>query len=364
MTNVLAIEPFYGGSHKSFIDGLIKRSVHNFRLTTLPPYFWKWRMRGAAITLSDEANELDFKPDLILASDMLSLAEFKSLYKFQIPSVLYMHENQLSYPVPESDQRDVHFGICNITSCLAADRIIWNSKFHFNSFLNELSGFLKMMPDNRPKNIAERICEKSSVIYPGVDLEEIDKLDVEYDSGPPIIVWNHRWEFDKQPDIFFEAISKVEQNGIAFQLAVLGENFQVKPQIFLEAKDRFSDKICQFGFVSDRQEYIKWLKRSRVSVSTASQENFGISAVEAAYAGASPLWPDRLSYPELLSDKAGRNHLYSDFRELVVKLTKALGSDKAKPKPNDVLKDELARFDWKNSIDKYDELIEFTSRSF
>ena len=268
MVKVLAIEPFYGGSHKSFIDGLVRRSRHEFHILTLPPYFWKWRMRGSAITLSDEANYLDFKPDVILTSDMLSLAEFLPLYKHKVPSILYMHENQLSYPVPESDQRDVHFGICNITSCLCADHIIWNSNFHFNAFKNALPKFIKMMPDNRPKKLMGRIEKKSCVLYPGVDLCGLDAVKADHDCGPPIIVWNHRWEFDKQPEVFFKAIKEVEKKGIDFRLAVLGENFQVKPKAFLEAKEKYADRICCFGFVKSKDDYFKWLKKSSVSVST------------------------------------------------------------------------------------------------
>jgi glycosyltransferase involved in cell wall biosynthesis len=360
MARVLAVEPFYGGSHRSFIDGLIERSRHRFHLITLPASFWKWRMRGAAITLSDKARKIKFRPDLLFASDMLSLADFKALYG-DIPSILYMHENQLSYPVPASDQRDAHFGFTNITSCLAADSVVWNSEHHRDSFFAALPGFINMMPDHQPSILSKRIREKSRVIHPGVDLESIDDQPLERDQGPPIILWNHRWEFDKKPELFFRALEELDREGLDFRIAVLGENFQVKPRVFLEAGERFSGRIAQFGFVEDRAEYVKWLRRSSISISCAEQENFGIAAVEAAYAGARPLWPDRLSYPELIPPDKNHELFYSDFSELVVKL-KAAVSAASSPSPVDPgIADALRRFDWQRVIDIYDDLIEETA---
>ncbi len=363
MAKVLAVEPFYGGSHQSFIDGLIERSRHEFRLLTLPPYFWKWRMRGAAVTMSRAARESDFEPDLVFSSDMLSLAEFKALYPKAIPSVLYMHENQLSYPAPEESQRDVHFGFTNLTSCLAADFVVWNSRSHRDSFLEALPGFLSLMPDHAPRGVESIIEIKSRVIYPGVDLESILSVPAEDDGGPPIILWNHRWEFDKDPEQFFKALEEVEKSGHDFRLAILGENFQVKPEAFLAGKERFKDRVVQFGFVKERSEYAAWLRRCRASVSCAIQENFGIAAVEAAAAGAFPIWPDRLSYPELLPPGRRRDHLYSDFPELVLKLKLAL--DKASPAipVQDGLTSHMMKFDWSSVIGEYDALFEAAAES-
>ena len=54
---VLAIEPFYGGSHKAFLDGWIERSRHDWTVLGLPPCKWKWRMRHAPITFADDVAE-------------------------------------------------------------------------------------------------------------------------------------------------------------------------------------------------------------------------------------------------------------------------------------------------------------------
>ena len=49
---ILALEPYYGGSHRAFLDGWVQRSRHEWTLHTLPPNKWKWRMRHAAVTLA------------------------------------------------------------------------------------------------------------------------------------------------------------------------------------------------------------------------------------------------------------------------------------------------------------------------
>ena len=51
---ILALEPYYGGSHKAFLDGWIESSRHQWDLLTLPANKWKWRMRAAAIEFADK----------------------------------------------------------------------------------------------------------------------------------------------------------------------------------------------------------------------------------------------------------------------------------------------------------------------
>ena len=98
---IFAVEPFYGGSHKAWLDQLTAQSKHKIRHFTHPERFWKWRMNGAALTLAQEINSQNEKPDLFLCSDMLDLASFRGLLKPELgslPCLLYFHEksNHLS----------------------------------------------------------------------------------------------------------------------------------------------------------------------------------------------------------------------------------------------------------------------------
>ena len=118
--------------------------------------------------------------------------------------------------------------------------------------------------------------------------------------APVHIGWVARWEFDKNPDAFFDALDAVLEDGAEFLLALLGENFQTVPKAFIRARGRYGRRILQYGYVESRAEYIKWLQRGSIVISTAAQENFGISVVEAIRCGCMPLLPARLSYPEII----------------------------------------------------------------
>ena len=111
---ILFLEPFYGGSHKAFTDGLIDTINFDWTLLTLPAIKWKWRMRHSAISFAEKVNNLIANGknwDMIFCSDMLNLAEFYGLVNKQIrniPSIIYFHEIQFSYPVQNESERDYH----------------------------------------------------------------------------------------------------------------------------------------------------------------------------------------------------------------------------------------------------------------
>ena len=96
--NILLLEPYCTGSHRSWAEGYKKYSKHNITILSLPGRFWKWRMHGGAVTLAKEFLKLQKYFDLILATDMLDLTTFLSLTRKQtsdIPTAVYFHENQL-----------------------------------------------------------------------------------------------------------------------------------------------------------------------------------------------------------------------------------------------------------------------------
>jgi len=301
--NILALEPYYGGSHKAFIDSLSKVSENTWTILSLPAHKWKWRMRHSAITFARLTAELLKKgqrPDMIFCSDMLNLAEFVALAPVEISGlskVIYFHENQLTYPVRVEDERDYQFAMTNLTSALAADAVWFNSQFHMNSFLEALMKFLKSMPDFQPLEVTEIIRAKSAVHPPGIaDLSPLP----ERDPGPVRILWAARWEHDKNPELFFEALEILKANEVQFKLSVIGQSFRDRPDVFAKAHHRFADHIDHWGYQNTRSDYERVLQQSDVIVSTANHEFFGISIIEAVAAGAYPLVPNRLSYPEIL----------------------------------------------------------------
>lgn len=353
----LFLEPFYGGSHRDFADGLIAHSRHRIDLVSLPARFWKWRMRGAALYFANKIrNPAPFSG--LIITDLMGLADIKALWGADCPPALaYFHENQLSYPLAPGESMDYQFGFTDITTAASADKVLFNSQTHRDAFFSLLPPFLKMMPEYHPDWVVGAIRSKSGVLYPGCQFngknsappfKRDDKI------RPPLIIWNHRWEFDKNPEEFFAALDEVERMGLDFQLALLGENFQVLPKAFVAARDRFANRIVCYGYEKSKAKYYEWLKSGSIIISTADQENFGIAVVEAVRYGCIPLLPNRLVYPEIIPEELHQEVLYNDRTEMVEKLCILLSKNLHRRKLGDRLSPAMQRFAWDNVIDRYD----------
>jgi len=354
----LFLEPFFGGSHRDFACGLRDHSRHDITLLTLPARFWKWRMRGAALHFAREMPALQEYAGLI-TTDLMSLSDLKMLLGARLPPTLvYYHENQITYPLAQGEARDVQFGFTDITSALAADRVLFNSQTHFDEFFTALPDFIKLMPEFHPLWVIDRIRAKAGFLHPGCRFSAGAPNLTELETGPPLIIWNHRWEFDKNPDDFFAALAAMLSKGLEFRLALLGENFQKVPKPFIQAKERLGERIVCYGFEKSRRAYRQWLQRGAIVISTAHQENFGISMVEAIRHGCLPLLPDRLAYPEILPSAFHDRFLYSSQRDLEEKLATLL-SDYGKVKDcRPPLAAAMETYAWDEMAPRYDKELE------
>lgn len=350
--SILGLEAFYGGSHRDFLDGLVRHSTHHFTLLTMRDQFWKWRLRGSALHFLDAMRGQ--RPDLVLTGSMTAVADLQALMPLalgrRVPVVYYAHETQLDYPLAEGEKRDWGLGFLNVTSLLAADGVLFNSRTHLDTFLEALPGFLTAMPDHPPLWVIDAIRQKAEVQHPGIDWEAIRATPRERPEGPPIVLWNHRWEHDKNPLEFFRALFRLDEEGIPFRLAILGENYVEGPPIFAEAKERFGDRILYWGYRPSRAEYYHAMRQCDVVISTARQENFGLSVVEAMAAGCHPILPRRLSYPELIPPLARETVLYPNHRGLVERLRQALTA----PEMRLDLSAAMERFAWPRRAQAFD----------
>ena len=93
-------------------------------------------------------------------------------------------------------------------------------------------------------------------------------------------------------------------------------------------------------------------------ISTAEQDNFGISVVEAVRCGCFPLLPRRLSYPELIPEELHNEVLYRDEQDLVDKLGRLLAElPRASPGLASKLRRlalSMNRFSWQAQIGNFD----------
>ncbi len=310
---ILTLEPYYGGSHKAFLEGWMQYSHHDWTVLSLPPWKWKWRMRHSAITLASQTDEKireGGRWDIIFCSDMLNLAEYLGLVPPSIqklPSIAYFHENQLTYPIAHPQEFDFHYVLTNLITALAATEAWFNSLYHQDIFLDELRGFLKRMPDFQPIESVDDIRSKSLVRYPGI--HQLPKRG-ERTPGPMRIVWAARWEHDKNPELFFDALRILKAKKFEFRISVIGEQFRQGPDVFDSARKEFADHIDRWGYQQERHDYEAALLDADLFVSTADHEFFGFSVLEAAAAGAFPLVPEKLAYPETLERDSGNKDFF------------------------------------------------------
>ncbi len=364
--NILLLEPYFTGSHACWAEGYKKYSRHKIEILSLSGQFWKWRMHGGAVTLARQFLSRNSHPDLILATDMLDLPTFLSLtrkFTWDIPTAIYFHENQISYPWSPTDSdvqhnRDRHYGFINFSSALAADHIFFNSNYHRNSFLQELPRFLKHFPDHRELNAVQKIEKKSSVLYLGLDLKKFDHFKPEKKNKQrlPVLLWNHRWEYDKNPQDFFRVLYSLDDDGLQFQVILIGENFEQRPKDFEKARRQLGNKIIQYGYAETFDDYARWLWRADILPITSHHDFFGASIVEAVYCGCVSLLPTRLSYPELLELPNQGDYYYKNMKELVEK-TRALIMNFGDTE-NPHLLASVKRFDWKKMVGVYDDAFE------
>jgi len=353
----LFIEPFFGGSHRAFAQSLISHSKHTIDLVTLPDSFWKWRLNGAALHFYKTVSDLGAY-DGIITTGLMRLADFKALCGSSCPPVLvYFHESQLTYPQPSGKSLNFQLGFSDITTALTADQVLFNSETHYNTFFATLAEFIKKMPDYQPEWVTAAIRSKSGVVYPGCFFEGAPDVDDFTDSAPPLIIWNHRWEFDKNPKDFFEVLESLLEKGHDFQIALLGKNVQFVPKQFIKARKRFGRRIVQYGYVPSKEKYYEWLKRGTVVVSTARQENFGMSVIEAIRQGCLPLLPKRLSYPEIIPKALHSDFLYQDNQDMADKLAFIIENVSVFQEKRKHLAKAMVRFGWEKLGVLYDEML-------
>jgi glycosyltransferase involved in cell wall biosynthesis len=362
---ICLVEPFHVGSHAAWAEEYARRSRHAVELLTLSGRHWKWRMHGGAVTLARQFMAGAGDPDLLLVSDMLDLTTFLALTRKKtsgLPTALYFHENQLTYPWSPTDadparQRDAHYAFINYTSALAADAVLFNSRYHLETFAAQLPAFLKSFPDQNELGSLTSLAAKSAVLPLGLDLQRLDNHRPEQPkdtTAPPLILWNHRWEYDKGPEEFFAALYRLQEEGLAFEVAILGESYRKAPPIFADARQRLGERIVQFGYARDFADYARWLWRADILPVTSRHDFFGASVVQAIYCHCTPLLPRRLAYPEHLPPALRDRFLYDGFDDLLGRLRELLRNPL---RETGELRAYAARYDWGELAGRYDDLF-------
>lgn len=321
---VLAIEPYYGGSHQAFLEQLVAHSCHQWQCVTLPARHWKWRMRSAPAELLNRlAESLDGQPlpDVVWGSDMLDLPTWLGLAikdsridngLLNRPLVMYFHENQWAYPPAPDSRVDHHFAFTNLLSAQAADHCWFNSRYNRDSLLERAQAFVKRMPDSRHSIDLQAVEQKSVIMPPGFTMPSLTVPSFTLSDTPmhqtaassdqPITIgWVARWEHDKRPDRFQQLLGLLTKAEIDFQLILMGQRGKTAEWVD-PIEQQYRAQILFNGYASSEADYWRWLHQMDVVVSTADHEFYGIAIRQAIWAGAVPVTPNALSYPEFVPD--------------------------------------------------------------
>lgn len=338
---VLYIEPFAAGSHAAFGRTLRQGLGDDVTWTelTLPGRHWKWRMRGAAAYFAhahaDTLRDAASRYDVLVASSYLALAELRGFVPglHAVPAVLYFHENQFAYPTRAPSEtpgrapaaaNDQDYGFAQMIAALSAQALVFNSEYNRSTFLGGAEALLGRLPDAKVPGWVERLRDKSEVLglplaLPAVDAATLcdGEVGAEERALGPVLLWNHRWEHDKRPELFFAALRVLMARGVAFRVAVCGERYRTAPPVFEHARAWLGEgRIAHWGYLAERADYEALLGRAHVAVSTSAHEFFGVSMLEATHLGCHPLVPDALCYPELFPAV----HRYASHAELHAQL--------------------------------------------
>ena len=358
---ILLLSAYDAASHKVWREGLVRQlDEHDWTVLTLPPRFFAWRSRGNPLSwVFGESDILEKKYDLIVTTSMTNLAALKGIASTlgAIPTVVYFHENQFAYPEQHERKEYQNYKFTNLYTALAADRVLFNSRYNMDTFIEGAEGLLSVMPDRVPKGIVKAVQERSEVL--SVPLEEGSFI---ASSRPPggslVVVWNHRWEHDKAPERLFEALYQLQERGTPFGVHVLGQRFRDQPTAFDKARERLGDNLLTWGFVEDKAEYRSLLASSDLVISTALHDFQGLGVLEGVAAGCLPVVPDRLAYPEFFPEEFRYSSFEDDEEREVQELAGRLEELCRDPEETRKLSvPNLEHLSWRKLGDRYRKVI-------
>jgi glycosyltransferase involved in cell wall biosynthesis len=288
---ILLLSAYDANSHRLWRERLAQLFPdYEWTQLALPPRHFNWRIRGNSLcwAFADNDSAVDIGRgdyELLIATSMVDLASLRGFIPAlaNIPNLVYFHENQFVYPASSQRKENIE------------------------------PQLLQKLPDTPAKSILLKL-EQSRVIpvplmqlpkpspktSPAAEAQAADSLCLE-------VLWNHRWEHDKGPDLLLEVVRIICRRKIKLRLHIVGEQFRQAPASFaeiqqlLQRQQGLPGKDFEFGFLADPQRYLELLSSCDVVLSTALHDFQGLAIQEACVAGCTPLTPDDLVYPEYLA---------------------------------------------------------------
>ncbi|MCW8126366.1 tRNA-queuosine alpha-mannosyltransferase domain-containing protein [Microbulbifer halophilus] len=316
--NVLLLSAYDADSHKRWRRGLVA-AIPDWQWTVLalPPRHFSWRVRGNSLSWGrgEAADTLRRPWDLIVATSMTDLSALRGLVPeiAGVPTAVYFHENQFAYPRSERAHPNINPELMNVYTALCGDLLLFNSHYNRRTLLEGAEKLLKRFPDFVPPGLCAEIEGKSQVLpvpledelfaAPGgrSDLPPVGEGPAAGGPGSgPTYVWNHRWEYDKGPDILLAALQRFVAHRWPFTLHMVGQQFRRQPPEFARIRELLEQHgaLGAWGYQRSADDYRRLLRQSHAVLSTARHDFQGLAVLEAVAAGCRPVVPDSLAYPE------------------------------------------------------------------
>ncbi len=359
--SVLLVEPWFGGSHRQWAEGYAAASRHRVEIVSLPAVAWRWRLRGGAAPLAQKVEQYvadHGRPDIVLVSGLVDVAQLFGLTRRSLgglPVVIMQHESQLLYPTP-TGAVDTDSALRNWQSWLAADLVLFNSDYHRRAIEAALPPFLAGQPEPDQLPMLETVLGRFETMPIGLDLAWLDDVAstrTPLDPGGPTVLWPHRWEADKSPEVFLGALRRLRESDRRVRLVLAGDTGASPSTARAAILEEFDDWTVAVGPFSTG-EYRSHLRRADIVVSCADHEFFGVGVAEAIAAGASPVLPNRLAYPELVERPWRSEALYPE-RTFASALTAAVDRVSATGHAvDDGLARSMQRFSWSTIAPRLD----------
>jgi glycosyltransferase involved in cell wall biosynthesis len=152
--------------------------------------------------------------------------------------------------------------------------------------------------------LKKRIINEDKLIVTGQALDDKEFMQYKSDEKENIVVFNGRNVDEKQPWLFEKLKETITNDWLCY----------------LEKPFKEPKFVNTHSLKLPKKEYYQLLGKSKVVVSFALQENFGIGVNEAVKLGCVPILPNRLVYKEFYN----KEYLYNNFNECVELVQKAL----------------------------------------
>lgn len=190
--------------------------------------------------------------DVLFCSAYLALTDLVALgpeWVRRARKVVYFHENQFVYPKRLDQEWDFHFALTNVTTALAADAVAFNSRYNRDSFFEALPVLLKRFPDFRPLWVTETIAARPAFF-------RFRSISTEFENLPCRTAKDRRGlsgitagNTRQKPGGVFRRPHQLDQSGVDFELAVMGQQFQDRPPSSTKPKNgwptgSFSGATC------------------------------------------------------------------------------------------------------------------------